>query len=177
MDTLNARGRRDETHAMRWDAACRVSIRPIDRSDAGGLSDLYLSLTPESRRSRFLGSVGDGPLHVRALRLAAERGFVAVLDESGPQDGSLVGHIALLPAGKGTAEVAVVVADACQGKGIGTRLVHAAGEEARRLGLRHIVASTFADNVRMRRLLLHSGWPVENDAVDACVEEIELAVA
>jgi hypothetical protein len=29
----------------------------------------------------------------------------------------------------------------------------------------------------MRRLLLHTGLPVERDAIDACVEEIELAVA
>ena len=25
--------------------------------------------------------------------------------------------------------------------------------------------------------LLHAGWPVERDAIEACVEEIELAVA
>jgi RimJ/RimL family protein N-acetyltransferase len=69
------------------------------------------------------------------------------------------------------------VADAHQGRGVGTRLVRAAADEARRLGLHRIVASTFADNARMRRLLLHAGWPVERDAIDACVEEIELAVA
>ena len=177
MDILEPRSRRDDPHLVRDGAQSRVSIRAIDRSDADDLSDLYLSLSPASRRSRFLGTIRDDAIREVARRLADEPGLVAVLDEPGPRDGALVGHIALLPAGADTAELAIVVADAAQGHGIGTRLVRAAADEARRLGLHRIVASTFADNARMRRLLLHAGWPVERDAIDACVEEIELAVA
>jgi RimJ/RimL family protein N-acetyltransferase len=177
MDIMEPRSQRHDPHSMRLGASSRVSIRAIDRSDAEDLSDLYLSLSPASRRSRFLGTIRDDAIRKIATGLAAEPGLVAVLDEPGPRDGSLVGHIALLPAGGDTAELAIVVADAVQGCGVGTRLVRAATDEARRLGLHRIVASTFSDNARMRRLLLHAGWPVERDAIDACVEEIELAVA
>jgi RimJ/RimL family protein N-acetyltransferase len=177
MDILEARSRRHDPQPMRIGAECRVSIRPIDRSDADDLSDLYLSLTPASRRSRFLGTVRDDAIRSMANRLAREPGLVAVLDEPGPRDGALLGHLAMVPSGPDAAELAIVVADAVQGRGIGTRLVRAATDEAHRLGMRRIIASTFADNARMRRLLLHAGWPVERDAIDACVEEIELAVA
>lgn len=177
MGILGARSRRADPHAMRGEPPCRVSIRRIEPSDRDGLSDLYLSLSPESRRSRFLGSVGDEAVRDSANRMSGHPGLVAVLDEPGPRDGALVGHIVLVPAGSDAAELAIVVADAFQGRGIGSRLVCGAGEEARRLGIRRLTASTYADNARMRRLLLHLGWPVERDAIDACVEEIELAVA
>jgi len=177
MDIMEARSRRHDPQSLRIYAASRVSIRPIDQSDANDLSALYLSLTPGSRRSRFLGTVGDQAIRAMAQRLAREPGLVAVLDEAGPRDGALIGHLVLIPMGADRAELAIVVADAFQGRGIGTRLVRAAGGEARRLGIRRIVASTFANNLRMRRLLLHAGWPVRRDAIDACVEEIELGVA
>ena len=177
MDILGARSARDDPHPMWTDPPCRVSIRPIDGSDADDLSDLYRSLSPASRRSRFLGTVGDEALRAMAARFAGEPGLVAVLNEPGPRDGALLGHIAMLPAGELTAELAVVVADAVQGRGIGTCLVRAACDEARRAGVRRVIASTFTDNTRMRRLLLHAGWPIEHDSVEACVEEIELAVA
>lgn len=177
MDTMEARSRRHDPHALRMHAAGRVSIRPIDASDADDLSDLYLSLSPASRRSRFLGTVGDEAIRARAGLLARQPGFVAVLDEPGPRDGALVGHIVLVPTGPDSVELAIVVADAFQGAGIGTRLVRASADEVRRLGMRRIVASTYADNTSMRRLLLHAGFPVRRDAIDACVEEIELAVA
>jgi acetyltransferase len=162
---------------MRVEAKSRVSIRPIDRSDADDLSAFYLSLTPASRRSRFLGTVGDAAMRSMAERLARQPGLIAVLAESGPRDGAVIGHLVLVPIGPDSAELALVVADAFQGSGIGTRLMRAASDEARRLGIRRIIASTFADNSRMRRLLVHAGWPVQRDAIDACVEEIELAVA
>jgi len=174
MDTITARSPRHRPQSMRRPALRRVSIRPIEPSDADDLSDLYCSLSPESRRSRFLGLVSDEAIRAMARRLSDAPGLVAVVVERGPRDGALVGHIALLPTAPGRAELAIVVSDALQGRGIGTRLVRAATDEARRSGLRRLVASTFTDNTRMRRLLVHAGWPMERDVIDGCVEEIEL---
>lgn len=154
----------------------RISIRPIERSDADGLSDLYLSLSPSSRRSRFLGIARDEMVANAARSMATEPGYVAVLAELGPRDGAIVGHIALLPVDRASAEIAVAVADDHQRRGIGTRLVHAAVAEARRRGVGRIVASTLPENRGMRRLLLDAGCRVEQDALDACVEEFVLAV-
>lgn len=153
-----------------------VSIRPIERSDAAGLSDLYASLSPPSRRSRFLGTVRNEVVAETARTGAEEPGFVAVLAENGPRDGEIIGHVTLLPVGPQRAEVAVVVADGFQRRGIGTMLVRAAVGEARAQGIRRIVASTFVENRGMRRLLLESGCRIERDTLDACVEELELSL-
>ena len=158
--------------ADRW-----VSIRPIERTDALGLSDFYAGLSPESRRRRFLGCGGrSGAELARAFTARDGEGFVAILSEPGPTDGAVVGHGSLQPDGLGGAEVAFVVADELQGCGIGRRLMDAVVAEARATGLHRLSATLFADNAPMRRLLRGTGRPVASDAIDTGVEEIVLAV-
>jgi GNAT superfamily N-acetyltransferase len=154
-----------------------ISIRPIERADGSGLSDFYAALSPESRRRRFLGSCGTLPARlVPGLVDQGDAGLVAVLSEPGPDDGLIVGHASLQPDGVGGAEIAFAVADGLQGRGIGHRLVAGVLARARSLGLRHVTAVLFADNVRMRRLLREAGPPILADDLDAGVEEITLAV-
>ncbi len=158
---------------QRW-----VSIRPIERSDAPGLSDFYLGLSPESRRRRFLGF---GTLDLARLAIAftdpASPGLVAILREPGPRDGAIVAHASVHPDGRGEAEVAFAVADALQGRGVGRALTTATLALARSMGLTRVRASLFADNVAMRHLLLPSGCLVLRDEIDAGVEEVTLGLA
>ena len=176
MDAISSQSRsiatlRDGIDRNRW-----VSIRPIEGSDAAGLSDFYARLLPESKRRHFLGyGELDGAL-ARSFTEREGQGFVAVLNEPGPNDGQLVAHASLQPDGLGGAEIAFAVADQLQGHGIGSALMGSVVEHARQLGLRRLSATMFADNTPMRRLLRGAGCEIVLDQSDAGTEEIALAV-
>ncbi|HET8776538.1 MAG TPA: GNAT family N-acetyltransferase [Candidatus Limnocylindria bacterium] len=154
-----------------------VSIRPIERSDAQGLSDFYARLSPESRRTRFLGSAPtlDGDL-LRAFAEAGE-GLVGILTERGPRDGAVVAHASVQAMGGGEAEIAFAVADELQGRGIGRQLLSMALDLARARGLRFATATLLAENVPMRRLVQRAGDRIVADRLDAGVEEVTLSLA
>ena len=164
--------RKERIDRDRW-----VSIRPIERADAPGLSDFYDRLSPESRRRRFLGSGGpQAPVLVRAFTEPEGEGLIGILEEHGPNDGAVVAHASVQPDGQGGAEVAFAVADELQARGIGGTLMQMALEQARTRGLRRVTATLFADNAPMRRLLRGAGREIVSDEIDAGVEEISLAV-
>lgn len=152
-----------------------VSIRPIERTDAPGLSDFYAGLSRETLHRRFLGSppIDDDEL---GARFASRSGLVAVLAERGPNDGAIVGHACIEADGGGAAEVAFVVADAFQRRGVGRQLVRGAVALAGSMGLVRLTASLFLGNVAMRQLLCHAGCGVVRDEIDAGVEELTLAL-
>lgn len=131
-------------------------IRRVRPADQPALRGFYAALAPETRRARFLGYVAGvsddasrsfcTPDHMHA------EGFLCLLPTPGG-DAGVVGHLCLEPAGPGRLELAVAVADAYQGRGIGRRLMEAALGWAAEHGTSEIVASAFADNSRVLRLL------------------------
>ena len=84
-----------------------VSIRPIERTDAPGLSDFYARLSPESCRRRFL-SCAQVPRPLIG-QLAESTGLVGILGEPGRNDGAIVAHASIQPNGDGGGEVAFAV--------------------------------------------------------------------
>ena len=164
--------RRVDIDPGRW-----VSIRPIERSDAAGLSDFYASLSRESRRRRFLGEGSQdlAPL-IATFTEAGSTGLVGVLREPGARDGIIVAHASVQPDGTGGGEVAFAVADALQGHGAGRVLTAAALDLARSIGLTRVSASLFADNAAMRHLLHPAGCSVLSDSIDLGVEELTLGL-
>jgi acetyltransferase len=143
--------------APSWPPLSGVVVRPVDGLDGAGLRSFYDHLSADSRRSRFLGSGAQvSSRQCEAFCQVDHRnreGFVAVMCEQGPNDGLIVGHICLEPLEPGHEAIAVAVADSFQGRGIGRELVRIAVESARQRGVRELVASTFAANGRMLRLL------------------------
>jgi GNAT superfamily N-acetyltransferase len=63
--------------------------------------------------------------------------------------------------GPETAEVAFVVEDRWQGRGIATLLLHLLADYARARGFTTLVALTMASNVRMLSVLRHCGFPTQ----------------
>jgi RimJ/RimL family protein N-acetyltransferase len=165
----------DRPQPVRIDGTRWVSIRPIDRADAPGLSDFYAMLSTESRRLRFL-SRGPVPAAITA-KLADAPGLVGVLYEPGPRDGAIVAHASIHPDSGGCAEVAFAVADELQGRGLGASLVRRVLAEARQLGMTRVSATMAAENAPMRHLLRDAGPPVLRDRLDAATEEIVLELA
>ena len=153
-----------------------MPIRRVRPSDAAALRCFYDGLSPESRRARFLGWVGvsDGqsltfctPDHVHA------EGFVALSD--GPDDASaVIGHLCLEPAGPHQLELAVAVADAWHGRGVGRALMAAALAWATERGYDEILASCFADNWRVLRLLGEAVYPPRVNPAEAGVVNVSI---
>lgn len=137
------------------------SIRPIRPADADALRAFHARLSPETTRRRFLvfhPDLSEAEVawfttvdHVRREALVAVAGAeivgVARYDRLGPRD----------------AEVAIVVADDWQRRGIGTRLLAALCDRAAAAGVAELVADTLPENVAIVRLLTRAG------AVHDCV--------
>jgi acetyltransferase len=143
-----------------------VTIRPIGPGDADALERFYGELSGDDRVARFLGIAP--PLgHARSETFcttdhAHREGFVAVSRRSTGAE-RIVGHLCIEPDDVDSAEIAVAVADAFQGQGVGRRLVQAALIWAREAGLRRLDATAFVTNSRIIRLLRSLGLPVVID--------------
>jgi len=154
-----------------------VRIRPIGPADDAALRDFYAGLSEESRRTRFFGSTSGIAADQSTWFCAPDHdhreGFVAVIEAADRPD-RIVGHVCVEPDGPGRAEVAVAVADALRGRGIGRHLVEAAVGWARADGLATLTATMLAGNPRIQRLLAGLGLPSATRVVGAGVVEIQL---
>jgi len=128
-------------------------LRPIRQSDAQQLSAFHERLSPESQFFRYFSA--HPQLQPRELHRFTEvdghdrAGVVAVLGDR------IVGWAEYDRIGTTSdVEIAVVVEDALQEHGLGTRLVTWLAERALRNGFTGLVAETLPDNRRMR-LLMH----------------------
>ena len=131
-------------------------IRPIRPDDEPRLVDLYDRLSRHTAYQRFFTVLRRLPPdwyhffanvdYVRRMALVAERETVA-----GPQ---IIGVGRYEPSDEpGVAELAFVVEDGWQGRGLGALLLEAVLEAADARGLRRFRAYVLADNHRMLRLL------------------------
>lgn len=155
--------------------APRPLIRPVASDDGPALAAFYAALSPDSRCTRFFGacrSITD--LQARRFARARERGahgWVAMGDDR------IVGHLCLEPLdlkGDRVEEVAVAVADAWQGHGLGHALLGAAIASARRRGVIGLEATMLTGNHPIHALLEHSGLPWTCRALEPGVESIRL---
>jgi RimJ/RimL family protein N-acetyltransferase len=157
--------------------AAEVDVRPISPADHDELRRFYAGLSDESRRTRFFAltaGIGDRQSTYFCTPDHAHReGFVAV---TGPADRAdrIVGHVCLEPDGPDRAEIAIAVADAFQGHGVGRRLVEVAVEWARRDGIRTLTATMLGGNPAIQRLLLHLGLPTTSRPIGAGVVQVTI---
>lgn len=138
-----------------------VRIRPIRPADGDALERFYENLSPESRWARFFGGTA-GLSHEQASSFCTpdhhhREGFVAEIPAVGRGLPQVVGHLCLEPDGAGAAEVAVAVADAHQGRGIGRRLMNAGLTWAGHEGISTLTATMLEGNVGIRRLVAGLG--------------------
>jgi GNAT superfamily N-acetyltransferase len=152
-----------------------VSIRRVHPADQAALRDFYAALSTDSRRARFLGWVrglsGEQSLTFCTPDHTHAEGFVAVSEQ--PEDrGAVLGHLCLEPAGKRRLELAIAVADAAQGHGVGRELFRTALDWAVARGYQAVTASCMADNSRVLSLLTSAPNPARIAAADAGVVNV-----
>lgn len=154
----------------------RLRVRPIVAADREPLADAFDRLSDRSRRQRFLAP--KPRLSARELDYLTDvdhvthEALVAIDETTG--EIVAVGRYATGGAGGPAADMALVVVDAWQRRGIGHALAVRLVERARANGITRLTGTALADNLRVRTLLDRLGFRVRS--VSAGVVEVELDV-
>ena len=156
-----------------------VELRAITAGDHAQLTSLFERMSPTSIRHRFFGAKrelteadlrflsGDGEAHVA---------LAAVVRRAGRETFLGAGRYVVLPDRPGMAEVAFEVADAEQGRGIGTLLLDHLARIARSRDLTMFRAEVERDNRQMLEVFERSGFAIgESSAHGICHVDIPIA--
>ena len=145
----------------------RVRVRPIRPQDETGLVDLYGRLSAHTAYQRFFSAMRRLPPDwAHFLANVDHRQRFALVAEP-PDGGGLIAVARYEPAqDPGVVEMAFVVQDAWQGRGLGTLLLGDLLEAARANGLERFTAWVLADNRRMLDLLARF-----TDITDRAIEQ------
>ena len=151
-----------------------VHVCPAKPADAPAVRLLLKGLSDRSRWLRFFSAF---PNLAKAARWATEvddgrrYGLVATTQ----RDGRMVGHAGLERGSDRPerAEVALEIADAMQGKGLGTALLCRLAEAAYEFGIQVLDAEVLPENRQMLRVLRGCGYSVKVHSFPG-VELVEL---
>jgi len=138
-----------------------LTVRPIRREDEAELARFFNNLSLESRVFRFFAAVANADATVKRMidvDYVARYGIVA---EAGAQR-EIVGHAMYVVIEPAKAELALAVADAYQGKGLGTIMLGQLAEAASEAGIQVLEAVVRPANHRMLEVLRESGFPVHS---------------
>jgi GNAT superfamily N-acetyltransferase len=154
----------DDERPLMLDDGRVVAVRSVRPDDADRLYAFFAALSADAQRFRFFSPRRVGP--DEAARMAdlsgAGRGSVAVVATTATAGGDevIVGDARSCGPHGSVAEMAIAVADAFQGCGLGGVLLEELAGRASAAGIETFTASVLADNVRMCRLLQSWGFAI-----------------
>jgi len=149
-----------------------LMIRTIRPSDGEGLRTFHDALSQRTVYQRFFAPhphLSDEDVHYFThVDHRAREALVAVI---GAEDagGEIVGVGRFDVIDDSAAEVAFVVADACQGQGVATELLRQLIERARKRGLSRLLAETLPGNAAMLRVFERCGLAMQTHHADGVV--------
>lgn len=134
-----------------------VQVRPIEPADGPALVAFHDTLSDRTVHLRYFGphpslTAGDVEYFTSVDHLNREA-LIAMIDRQ------IIGVARFDDLGGGRAEIAFVVADAWQGRGVGRLLLRELAQRARALGVKTFVADVLPGNARMLGLVRASGLP------------------
>lgn len=145
----------------------RIVIRPIRPEDRAIEKEFVQNLSDESRYFRFLNAIRElsDRMLTRFTRIDydGEMALIAVIRENGREVEIGVARYIVNPDGR-SCEFAIVVADAWQHKGIGSRLMTQLIDAARDRGLQWMEGLVLASNHKMLSLMAALGFRIESAA-------------
>ncbi|MCS7256135.1 MAG: GNAT family N-acetyltransferase [Thermomicrobium sp.] len=147
-----------------------VHVRPVRPEDEGAILAFYQGLSAEARKLRFFGEATDLEQAARDDTRVDYVNDCTLVAEAGPEH-RIVGVATYRRLDGDRAEVALAVADAYQGRGLGTILIGHLAEIAESNGIRVFVAWVLPENYRMIQVFRDLGVPVE---IRAGIEEIRV---
>ncbi|OAG26796.1 bifunctional acetate--CoA ligase family protein/GNAT family N-acetyltransferase [Thermodesulfatator autotrophicus] len=142
-----------------------VTIRPIKPEDEPLLAEMFASLSEETLRLRFM-QPRNNISHEELARIChvdydRELNLVAEIKENGKL--RIIGLINLLRLpDEVSAEMALLVADDCQGKGLGWLLCNTMLQVAKQLGIRWVYMEILCENVKMQKLAEKLGFKIQS---------------
>jgi acyl-CoA hydrolase/GNAT superfamily N-acetyltransferase len=156
-----------------------VFFRPVRINDEHLLKDFFYRLTNDSMYHRFISSRTDMP-HERLQKFVAidyrrEMVILATVREGGRETAVGMGQY-LIDEASHRAEVAFVVLDGYQGRGIGAELLSYLTFLAKKQGLLGFTATVLQDNRHMLHLFESMGFAVEK-RLEAGVYELKMSFA
>ncbi|MEM4729520.1 MAG: GNAT family N-acetyltransferase [Thermoplasmata archaeon] len=151
----------------------QILLRPVRITDEPLLKDFFYSLSDRSMYRRFIQARRDMP-HERlqefvVIDYTREMVLVAVVESEGREEIVGVGQYGI-DESRHTAEVALVVRDDYQGKGVGRELLSYLTLLAKRQGLHGFTAEVLADNAPMLSLFEKMGFEIERRTLGDVVE-------
>jgi acetyl coenzyme A synthetase (ADP forming)-like protein len=136
-----------------------LAVRPVRVEDAVALGRFYADLSLESRVFRFFAAVINADSSIQRMvhvDYTSSYGLVALAGAKA----HIVGHAMYVKTEPRQAELALAVADAYQGRGLGTILLGQLAEAAASAGLDVLEAVVRPENHNMLQMLRESGFPV-----------------
>ncbi|MBN9492519.1 GNAT family N-acetyltransferase [bacterium] len=149
-----------KTGAIELGDGLRVWFRPIRPDDAVRLQEFHQRLSPESQRMRFFSPMRElsGGLARRLTRLDFQRRVAVVVCLPGDDAIRGVARYELVRDG-GPAEIAFVMEDDLQGRGVGKIMLHLLARYARYMGITHLVADVLPENQHMLAMFERCDFP------------------
>ncbi len=151
------------------------TIRPIQAEDGERLQRFVRGLSEQSRYFRFISALNElSPrMLVRYTQIDYDRELALVAALPGETDESIIGVVRyLLNPDRRSCEFAIAIADEMQRQGLGTTLMQAIVEHARRRGLERIEGFVLAANAPMMRLMQALGFSVQTDRDDPALKRV-----
>lgn len=153
-----------------------IVIRPIRPEDAAIEQEFVRNLSAESRYFRFMDALRElSPRmlsHFTQVDYDRHMALVAVSPSDVRQMEIAVARYVVAP-DDSSCEFVIVVADAWQRRGVGTRLMEALMDAARRRGLTIMFGEVLASNHKMLDLMRRLGFHVSHDAGDLRLMRVE----
>ena len=149
-----------------------LRLRPAHEADEPAVRVMFARLSADSLYSRFFRVPKLPHLDVSSLLQADPDRAFTLIGESRAEPCALAGYTRD-PHRPDHAEVAFVIGDTLQGRGIATRMLEMLADIARRHRVRWFDAYVLAGNDRMMRVFLDSGFAVEQQ-LDAGVFHVVL---
>jgi acetyltransferase len=142
----------------------RVTIRTMRPTDREIEDQFVRRLTPTSKYYRFHAALRELTAsmldHFTNVNFPDEMALIATIREADAEREIGVARYVRAP-GSDTAEIAVVVSDEWQGKGIGCKMLRDLRDIAHQAGIRHLEARVLPDNRRMLQLATNLGFRIK----------------
>jgi acetyl coenzyme A synthetase (ADP forming)-like protein len=145
-----------------------VHVRAIRQADEPEMQRFFKSLSIESLAFRFFtAGISDAGAAHHAVDVDFDRSY-ALVALHGPEQ-QIVGHAMYAAATLDSVEVAFVLSEEMQGRGLGTVLLAHIAEAAAARGFETMEAEVLPSNSRMLEVIRESGFPFEFEPIPGAV--------